>query len=292
MPNPEIDPEWIPLRHGFVSIHPTPKGVVHFIGGYFFGTAANFWYKDFLLVLRQEFTVHVYSYSFAQLSHWKIANDLLEQIQQVNSYGDHTAKQAGFSPNVYLDPSQHCLVGHSLGCECIALIRFLSLTKDRQRQLLEAARDQLGPQEVTDEDLVDVETLPQEQPVPYPASLLMAPCFQTPTSIDWLLDVRPQEQLMRLLIQQEPQLLPLTSLVAFKHDTIASADASWLFQDLVQKKHLVDFQEIEAQHWWWTSLQYHMIPAFDPVRSGLASGATQLIETLVAPSQAALKINA
>jgi hypothetical protein len=272
------------LRHGFVSFHPEPEGIVHLIGGYFFGTAANFWYRELIQQLQRRFTVHVYSYSFAQLSHWRLTSDLLEQIELVKREGVRLTGEMRYGAEVYSNPSQHCLVGHSLGCECIALIRFLGFSKERQLQLLQQAQDVLGPQIVTRQDWIDVESLPQKQPVPYAASLLMAPCFQTPTTIDWLLDVRPQQQLMRFLIQQAPELLPLTSLISFDHDTIAGPDAVWIHQALGQQKSLVEFQCIEVNHWWWTALQYHMIPAFDPSRSGLAETAIGFIQALVQPT--------
>lgn len=277
----------MPLRHGFVSFHPAPEGVVHLIGGYFFGTAANFWYRGLIHQLQQRFTVHVYSYSFAQLSHWRLANDLLEQIELVKWEGAQLTRQRECRADVYSDPSRHCLVGHSLGCECIALIRFLGFPKQRQLQLLQEAQETLGPGAVTRQDWVDVEALPQQQPVPSAASLLMAPCFQTPTAVDWLLDVRPQQPLMRFLIQQAPELLPLTSLISFEHDTIAGPDAAWIYQSLLQQKSLVDFQNLEVDHGWWTALQYHMIPAFDPIGSGLAETAIGFIRRLVEPSPAA-----
>lgn len=274
----------MPLRHGFVSFHPAPEGIVHLIGGYFFGSAAHFWYRGLIQQLQQQFTVHVYSYSFAQLSHWRLASDLLEQIELVKQEGVRVADKMGYRAEVYSNPDQHCLVGHSLGCECIALIRFLGFPKQRQLQLLQQAQETLGPQIVTRQDWLDVETLPQKQPVPYAASLLMAPCFQTPTAIDWLLDVRPQQHLMRFLIQQAPELLPLTSLISLQHDTIAGPDAVWLHQTLLQQQRLVEFQNLGVDHWWWTALQYHMIPAFDPVRSGLSETATGFIRRLVNPS--------
>jgi hypothetical protein len=291
----------IPLRHGFVSLHPQPEKIVHFIGGYFFGTGVSCWYKNLLDKLAERFTVHAYSYSFAQLSHWKIASDLLEQIEQVNVEGKRLAKQRGYLAEVYDDPNQHCLVGHSLGCECVALIRFLSLPKDRQLQLLKDAYNELGSKQVTHQDFMDVEALPQLQSVPYKASLLMAPCFLTPAVISWLLDVRPDQQLARYLIQQELTLLPRTSLIGFKGDTIAGGkeatcgntqpcevqntggvkspcgDVSWVEQTLRQQGHLIDFHEINVCNSWWLALQYHMIPAFDPIKSGLADCAADFI---------------
>jgi hypothetical protein len=257
--------------------------------------------QSLLNQLEERFTVHAYSYSFSQLSHWKIASDLLEQIEQVNREGKRVAKLQGYQARVYDDPTAHCLVGHSLGCECVALICFLSLPKDQQLQLLKDAYSELGTKIVTQQDFRDVTALPQLQPVPYQASLLMAPCFKTPTAIDWLLDVRPQQLLVRYLIHREPSLLLRTSLIAFKGDTIAGGhesacqgatpcdvqstggiksscgDVTWIHQELEQQKHLIDFHEINVCNAWWIALQYHMIPAFDPIESGLSSYASDFI---------------
>jgi hypothetical protein len=271
----------VALPHGFVSLHPEPEGIVHFIGGYFFGTGVSCWYRSLLERLQQRFTVHSYSYSFAQLSHWKIASDLLEQIEQVKKEATRISKQEGYNPEIYEDPDKHCLVGHSLGCECISLIRFLSFPKDQQLQMLDLARQKLGTQEVTDLDFSDVKALPQLQSIPYRSSLLMAPCYKTPTAISSLLKVRPQQKLTRYLIQQSPELLPKTALIAFDGDTIAGPDVNWVHQELEEQGSLLDFHEIEVHHQWWIPLQYHMIPAFDPINSGLAGYATDFISKLV-----------
>lgn len=273
----------IPLRHGFVALHPKPKGIIHLIGGYFFGTGVNFWYNGLIDALKQRYTVHAYSYSFAQLSHWKLAHDLLEQIEHVKRYGADEAERSGYESQAYDNPSQHCLVGHSLGCECIALIRFLGLSKARQRQLLEQARQRLGPQEVKPQDLADIEELSEVKAVPYKTSLLMAPCFKTPASIASFLDVRPKQKLMRYLIEQEPSLLPRVSLISFQKDTIAQADVDWIHPTLLHQGSLVNAQEISVSRKCGTALFYHMIPAFDPVNSGLASCATDFIEGLINP---------
>jgi Protein of unknown function (DUF1350) len=274
----------IALPHGFVSLHPEPEGIVHFIGGYFFGTGVSCWYGSLLECLQQRFTVHSYSYSFAELSHWKIASDLLEQIEQVKKEATRISKQEGFNPEIYEDPNKHCLVGHSLGCECISLIRFLGYPKDRQIQMLKSACQILGPQEVTDLDFSDVKALPQSQSIPYRASLLMAPCYKTPTAISSLLKVRPQQQLTRYLIQQSHELLPKTALIALDGDTIAGPDADWVHQELYKQGSLIDFHEIEVHRQWWIALQYHMIPAFDPVNSGLAEYAADFISKLLMKS--------
>ncbi len=235
--------------------------------------------------MKQRFTVHAYSYSFAELSHWKIASDLLGQIEQVKQEGIRVGKQMGFQTEVYADPSQHCLVGHSLGCECIALIRFLGFEKKQQIEILKDARSKLGTSEVTQADFTDVHSLPQSQLVPYRTSLLMAPCFKTPRAINGLLEIRPQDQLVQYLIQdQGAKLLPLTSLIAFSGDTIAGPDVSWLHADLQKQQRLQNYQKIQVQQKWLTALQYHMIPAFDPINSGLAKVASQFVSQLVGAS--------
>ncbi|HEY9672297.1 MAG TPA: DUF1350 family protein [Waterburya sp.] len=273
----------IPLRHGFVSVHPDPAGIVHFIGGYFFGTGANFWYRGLLNELKQKFTVHVYSYPFTELSHWKLAYDLLEQIEQVNKVAAQDVQRWGYQTDIYSDPSKHCLLGHSLGCECITLIRFLGFNQEQQLQCLHEARDVLGSKEVKEQDFFDVESLPQQESVPYKASLLMAPCFKTPVYVDWLIDVRPKQLLMRYLIEKEPTLLPISSLISFKNDTIAEADVESVRQTLAQQKSLINVQEIAVDRKWRTALPYHMIPAFDPIQSGLSDCAANFIYELVNP---------
>lgn len=271
----------IPLKHGVVWVHPNPEGIVHFVGGYFFGTGVSCWYKSLLDRFKQRFTVHAYSYSFAELSHWRIASELLEQIEAVTVEGIRTAKQSGFSTAVYSDPNYHCLVGHSLGCECIALIRLLGIQKEDQLKLLDSARTKLGDRAVTHQDFTDVETLPQWQPVPYRASLLMAPCFLTPTAVSWLLKVRPQQALVQYLIEQKPELLPLTSLISFEGDTIAGPDVEFTHQTLSQQGNLLDYHQLKIDHPKWTALQYHMTPAFDPIDSGLSECAADYIAKLV-----------
>jgi Protein of unknown function (DUF1350) len=274
----------VALRHGVVAFHPQPKGIVHFIGGYFFGTGVHCWYRRLIKAWQQHFTVHAYSYSFAQLSHWQIASDLLEQIEHVKREGVRFSKQAGSDPGIYEDASKHCLVGHSLGCECISLIRFLGFRKTQQLHILQQARNQLGSKQVTALDFGDIESLPELQPVPYQASLLMAPCYITPTTVSWLLQVRPQQSLVRYLIEHNaPTLLPLTSLISFTGDTIAGSDVSWLRQTLPKHRPLLDDQDIKVNHPGWIPLQYHMIPAFAPLSSGLAEISTQVIQRLLIP---------
>ena len=195
----------------------------------------------------------------------------------------------GYRSDIYTDPRKECLVGHSLGTECIALIRFLGLKKDRQLQFLQKARQELGSKVVTDRDFSDVENIPQQQPIPYKASLLMAPCFKTPSSIGWLLAVRPKQQLMRYLIQQEPSLLPLTSLISFKGDRIAKSDVEWVHQELSKQGSLIDFREIDNHHPLWTSLCDRMTPAFDPINSGLADCAADFISKLIGTKVSAEK---
>jgi hypothetical protein len=210
-----------------------------------------------------------------------IANELLEQIEAVKVEGVRTANQLGFSSEVYSDPNSHCLVGHSLGCECIALIRLLGLKKEDQVNLLKTAREQLGDKAVTYRDFADVESLPQLQAIPYRASLLMAPCFLTPTAVSWLLKVRPQQALVRYLIEQRPELLPLTSLISFEGDTIAEPDVDFTHRTLDRQGSLLDYHPIKIDHPKWTALQYHMTPAFDPIDSGLSRCATDFISKLV-----------
>ncbi|MEG4349466.1 DUF1350 family protein [Microcoleus sp. LAD1_D3] len=280
MNNIKTHPKWIPLQHSFVKINPNAKGTVLFIGGYLYGTFPTWSYNKMLNYLcEKNFTVISYPYSPVQLSHWKLANDLLEEIEHIKRDIIHESERAGYRTDVYSAPDKYCFVGHSLGCECISLIQFLSFTKDKQHQLLHEARNKLGPKKVTDSDFSDVDSLPAEKPVPYKASLLMAPCFKAP-----LPGIRPKQELMRYAIENGP-LLPLTALISFKGDDIAGEDVNWLHQNLSPES-LVGKKELNFQSnlpcWAWQSLKQHLIPCYNPIESGLLDCAVEYIDRLIA----------
>jgi len=279
MSNIKVPSKWLPLQHSFVKINPNAKGTVIFIGGYLYGTLPTTSYSDLLNGMYQkDFTVISYSYSPVQLSHWKLSNDLLEEIEHLQNDIIDEAKRRGYPTEVYYDDDKYCFVGHSLGCECISLIQFLSFTKDKQKKLLQEALEKLGPEQVTHFDFSDVDSLPEEKPVPYKASLLMAPCFKDP-----LRGIRPKQELMRYAIENGP-LLPLTALISFKGDDIASEDVNWLHQNLSPES-LVGFEELSFQSnlpWWAAqSLKQHLIPCYHPAKSGLLDCAVKYIDQLI-----------
>jgi hypothetical protein len=279
MSNINVQQNWIPLQHTFVKINPNAKGTVIFIGGYLYGTFPTSSYSGLLNGLYQkDFTVISYPYSPVQLSHWKLSNDLLEKIEHLQSDIIHEAKRKGYPTEVYYDDDKYCFVGHSLGCECISLIQFLGFTKDKQKKLLQEARDKLGPKEVTKSDFSDVDSLPEEKPVPYKASLLMAPCFKDP-----LRGIRPKQELMWYAIENGP-LLPLTALISFKGDNTAGEDVNWLHQNLSPES-LVGFEELNFRSnlppFVSQSLKQHLIPCYKPIQSSLLDCAVKYIDQLI-----------
>jgi hypothetical protein len=279
MSNIKAHPKWLPFQHSFVKINPNAKGTVLFIGGYLYGTLPTWSYNNMLNHLfHKGFTVIPYSYSPVQLNHWKLANDLLDEIEHIKRDIIHQSERAGYRTDVYLAPDKYCFVGHSLGCECISLIQFLSFTKDKQNKLLQEARDKLGPEKVTDSDFSDVDSLPEERPVPYKASLLMAPCFKNP-----LRGIRPKQELMQYAIENG-SLLPLTALISFKGDDIAGEDVNWLHQNLSHESLVGKELNFQSNLPWWVgqSLKQHLIPCYNPIESGLLDCAVKYIDQLIA----------
>lgn len=264
----------IALQNSWVRLNPDPQGVIVLIGGYFFGTVPTT-YNSFIDGLcSQNYTVIFYPYSFAEPSHWKIAKQLLEQIECCQEEIIKKAQRQGYKTDIYSDFSNYCFVGHSLGCECIALIQFLGLDKHKQHEFLQEACRDLGQNEVTKYDICDVDKIPSEKPIPYKASLLMAPCFRSPKAIQ-VFYIRPKEKLMQYLIEKSP-LLPLTGLISFKGDDIADRDVMWLHENLGNHR-LVHYHEIQGE----APFSPHLIPNFDPIKSGLLDYAAQSVQELI-----------
>ena len=118
----------------------------------------------------------------------------------------------------------------------------------------------------------------EEKPIPYKASLLMAPCFKDPSH-----STRPKQKLMQYMIENSP-LLPLSALISFKGDNTAGEDVNWLHQNLSPES-LVGFEELNFRSnlplFLPQSLKQHLIPCYNPIKSGLLGCAVKYIDQLI-----------
>jgi hypothetical protein len=215
----------------WVALHPEPQGIIQFIGGAFFGAPPVIAY--FLGFLSSCFdTLALVSYHFLlenlwragysialvpyllTVNHWSVARQLLAEQQKFPTKILKVAETLGYDTSFYQTPDHYLWVGHSLGCEYITLLRFLS----RQSKPT-GNREQLDP-------LLRLETQP---------ALLIAPCFQPPA---WLkLYKQPTQELVRQLLIETARRAP-TAIISFNQDFTAgnlaeqTGDVYWIYQQL------------------------------------------------------------
>ena len=237
------------LGSHWVALHVAPKAVIQFIGGAFFGTfpilvspwGANSYFAQVPLVsyhfllknlLRAGYSIALIPYLLT-VNHWSGARQLLVEQQQLPSKLLKVAENLGYPTRVYQNPADYFWVGHSLGCEYITLLRFLS----RKSQPSENP-ELLNP-------LLGIENQP---------ALLMAPCFQPPA---WLkLYKKPTQALARQLLVETAQRAP-TAMLSFNQDFTAgnlverTGDVYWIHRQLVHNSAdgLMSHRELPGNHY-------------------------------------------
>jgi hypothetical protein len=256
-----------PLSFSWVALHPQPKGVIHFIGGAFFGSLPTFCYWFLLRSLyAQGYTIIALPFRFS-FRHWAIAGRLFKEQEQLRPLLIAEAQHLGYETEIYRDHQHDIWLGHSLGCKYIALLEFLS---DPQWQTI--LRQSLG--NTAAESVIATLSSIMQQPISIQdqASILMAPDISDTESaiplrgIARLLDnlgwgVLPTRHQTQTLVQRS-QLFNLTALIAFKEDDIAgngsptqagrhpgeASDVHWFLRLLQQRKPPLLFAELPGKH--------------------------------------------
>ena len=137
MQNLNVEPEFrfSPISFSWVILHPQPKGVVQFIGGAFFGTFPNIFYRYLLKQIYLEgYTVVAFPFRFT-FRHWSVAISLLREQQALQTLLAQRAKELGYDPTIYGQSNQYQWLGHSLGCKYIALLELLAGWSDDKVQI-------------------------------------------------------------------------------------------------------------------------------------------------------------
>lgn len=123
-----------PLCSSWVALHPSPKGVVQFIGGAFFGRLPTAYYRLFLQkIFENGYTIVALPFR-STLNHWAIALDLLEEhyrlrhalVEMAFAASQCSVGGTNWNYQIYLKPENYAWVGHSLGCKYIALLEILT----------------------------------------------------------------------------------------------------------------------------------------------------------------------
>ena len=224
-----------PLHFNWVAIHPKPIGVVHFIGGAFFGTFPTIFYRYILRRLYQQgYTIVVLPFRFT-FRHWSVAISLVRDRERLRQAIIAEAKRLGYESQIYEEKPvsqrpNHFWLAHSLGCKYIALLELL--TELEHRETREFLGDCAGAEQAADIEHslrgVDFKEISlKNQP-----SVLLAPVISgiesaipIPAVANLIknlgLDVQPDVRQTRCLINKS-SLFGLTAAIAFAKDKIAS----------------------------------------------------------------------
>jgi hypothetical protein len=158
--------------------------------------------------------------------------------------------------------------------------RVFTYPLDYQKAFLEDACNHVEMSHITEGDISDVNNIHIKTPIPFKASVLMAPCFHPPGTIEWSsnISLRPNPELMRYMIGITPilpALLPRTTLISFNKDNIAYQDVEWLKEYLHNR--LINCTPIKPD--WWVAFP-HFTPILDPIQSGLSECVIKDIDRL------------
>jgi Protein of unknown function (DUF1350) len=246
----ESEFKFIPLQFHWVAINPKPIGVVYFIGGAFFGTFPNLFYRYLLKqVFEQGYTIVAIPYRFT-FRHWTVSLEMVKDLIGLRKAIYEQAKFFGYDDNLRLyleDPTSdnpnYFWMGHSLGCKYISLLEILSDVENIElEQVLsccvgtnqgEDIKKSLGDTDIHDVSLKNQPSLflapviaGIDSAIPVPA---LAKLVQTLG-----LDVQPNVQETRCLIS-DSNLFGLLEIIAFAKDKQAKDTVAWFIKELSQR---------------------------------------------------------
>jgi hypothetical protein len=252
-----------PLSFSWVALHPHPKGIVQFIGGIFFGSLPNIFYRHLLKQIYLDgYTVVALPFRFT-LRHWSVAISLLQEQETLIPLLEQKARELNYDPNIYRELDCYQWLGHSLGCKYIALLEFLAEwshnPENIQNQIKKnTKRSEVQLQQIK-QSFLDLSISIKDQ-----KSILMAPEISNtqdaikipilPSLLDVLgLGVLPTKQETFDLIQQS-DLFNLTKMISFDKDKIAGSKGSMVVPDKTVRKLIkilgskLLHEEVKGQH--------------------------------------------
>jgi Protein of unknown function (DUF1350) len=206
------------IAHSWVAKHPSPIGVVEFLGGALFGTLPTVSYRHFLGILYDAgYTIIAVPFRFG-FNHDAIAHSLLSERDQIRAelqYPDHIP---------------HFWVGHSLGCKYIVLLEAYGKIMNQPSLLI-------AP---------DISDTQDAMPLKGIASWLDR----------HRLGASPTRQATQVLVESS-RLFNFTALLSFQQDRLAGtraqsplvSDVAWFAQALERQQGcLLVSQEVPGQH--------------------------------------------
>ncbi len=224
-----------PIHFNWVAIHPQPIGIIHFIGGAFFGTFPTIFYRYIMRRLfEQGYTIAALPFRFT-FRHWSVAISLVRDQEELRQAIAAEAKRLGYEYKIYEEEPiaqnpNHFWLAHSVGCKYIALLELLTELEDRDIQEflgkcvgLEQAADIENSLRGVDFQDISLKNQPSILLAPVIAGIESA--IPVPALAELIkklgLDVQPNVPETRCLIKKS-RLFGLTVAIAFAKDKIAS----------------------------------------------------------------------
>ena len=261
-----------PLGFSWVALHPKPVGVIYCIGGAFFGTFPQIFYRYLLKSLFDHgYTIVAIPYRFT-FRHWSVAIGLLKDQSVLQGALLEEAKFRQYEYEIYdLDQEaasgKYFWLGHSLGCKYIALLELLTDLADKASNTKDPITalfgDCISAQERQRLEMLLATVDIQEQSIKNQKSVLMAPAIEgiegaipflrTPmfSGLKRVLNrvgirVEPSQAETFSLIQSS-NLFNLTSLISFQQDTrVAAPTVQWLLDNLADR--LLQSAQLQGRH--------------------------------------------
>ncbi len=242
--------KFIPLQFHWVAINPKPIGVVYFIGGAFFGTFPNLFYRYLLKqVFERGYTIIAIPYRFT-FRHWNVSIEMVKDLIGLRKAIYEEAKFLGYEDNLELyleDPTagnpNYFWMGHSLGCKYISLLEVLSDVENTElEQVLSGCVGKNQAEDIqkslnnTDIHAVSLKNQPSLLLAPVIAGIDSAiPIAALAKLVQSLgLDVQPNVQETRCLISNS-NLFRLLEIIAFAKDIQAKDTVAWFIKELSQQ---------------------------------------------------------
>jgi hypothetical protein len=263
-----------------VYLSATPVRMVHFIGGFTFGSLPQIFYRRLAEALCSEkhYSVVLHPFPFNPFvpDHWNLALALYERLRTLQL---RDLPRLSDNNPFYLKRNNHVWLGHSLGCKLIELLELLSLPPDTRhaalREILSAAEthrierligdtvsrlkgmaSQITPEAAaTADENFSLEWNRQltrrkdGEPLQFildQASVLMAPQISGATRIAatnlrlYNAGVQPSWEQTCYLVRSQCSIFHLTEMIRFSDDTIAADDIIFLEQVLTARHHSKD----------------------------------------------------
>lgn len=127
-----------------IYLHPDPRKIIHFIGGFGFGSCPTLFYHQLAQKLSSRgysVILHPFPFNPFAADHWSLALSLYKRLKILQL--KELPKIA--SDTSFLQASNHVWLGHSLGCKLIELLEILTLEEPARTQAL---RSILSPSDV------------------------------------------------------------------------------------------------------------------------------------------------